>query len=103
MGICELRMLSDLAEINMCRIFTKELNGMVERGFIEIKAKSGLTIKVTANNLGDGLNRLISFFKDLKKEMEKQPSIMDDPIDNPIESYAIEQLLTKHQIDLEGL
>ena len=71
----------------------------IDKGYILFCTESGQEVKLKANSLGDGIKRLVSFFKDLKKEMEKSQS----PRDDPLESYVVEKLLKKHEIDLEAV
>lgn len=65
----------------------------IEKGFVIFCTDSGQLVKLKANNFGDGIKRIVSFFKDLKKELES-------PI---LETYAIEELLRKHEIDVEAI
>lgn len=65
----------------------------IEKGFVIFCTDSGQLVKLKANNLGDGIKRIVSFFKDLKNALES-------PM---IESYQIEELLRKHEINLEAL
>lgn len=71
----------------------------IAKGYILFCTESGLVVKLTARTLGDGIKRLVSFFKDLKKEMAKSQGGRDDPL----ESYVVENLLKKYEIDLEML
>lgn len=66
---------------------------MLDPGYVLFCTKSGQVVRLKAKLLGDGIKRVIDFFKDLKKEL-------NSPI---LETYAIEELLRKHGIDLSGV
>jgi len=74
-------------------LYTLEAEILVDKGFILFQLKSGQEVKVKANSLGDGIKRLVSFFKDLKKLIE----------DDNFRTWHIDKILDKHEIDLEGL
>lgn len=67
----------------------------IDKGYILFCTKSGLEVKLKANSLGDGIKRLVSFFKDLKKTLKDEASMGL--------AGEIEEILEKHEIDLEAL
>ena len=79
-------------------LYTLEAEILVDKGFILFQLKSGQEVKVKANSLGDGIKRLVKFFKALKKTLRAE--VWEEY--NDLAGH-IETLLEKHEIDLEAL
>lgn len=85
----------DVAELAITGLVDEDVAIMVDKGFIEFRIMSGMVVRVQGRSLGDGIKRLVKFFKDLKKW--KNSLYLKE------EWEELNRLLTKHGIDLEAL
>ena len=90
-----------LVQSEIYKIYDLEGNTImtIDKGYILFCTESGLVVKLKTNSLGDGIKRLVSFFKALKKITERSTSMEGAEI----VQLEVEQALDKHEIDLEAL
>lgn len=89
-----------LVQSEIYKIYDLEGNAImtIDKGYILFCTESGLVVKLKANSLGDGIKRLVSFFKDLKKILDHSHFAHYEDM-----RERLFKTLSKHEIDLEAL
>lgn len=93
-------LLCTISDHKYCPYFYGEpkMSVKIDKGSILLVTEGDMVLKITANSLGDGIKRIVSFFKDMKKTM--RADVWEEY--NAL-AGKIEELLEKHKIDLEAL